>query len=490
VRFSSGARRQQGEEGKMSTQKRLSRRSLLGTGAKVLGAGGVMVAVAACAATPTPQVVEKLVKETVIVKETVVVEAPKAAEAVVVKVLMPEFGEYYDKILVDTSDWFKEENPGVSFDWTFARQHQEKLLTLVASGLAPDITYINYINAISIAYRGVLRPMDEWFSAAGLKPDDFLYGVMHSYIWRGKIYGMPITYDAMGFYWNKNVYEEVGLDPEKPPKTIAELEEHSDKILKKDDAGNILRIGYSPSVMTFITFAFMRGGEFYDAASDKVTADHPANVEDLEWEVKQVQKLDVNKMSAFWSAAPDYTSPGNPFTVNTQGLVYGGWWNADFYEKAEGLRYGFTNVPSLTGDPKEQEKLYQPSWAVGVPQGAKQPEWAWKYIKYFTIDNGVECGLHAEQSCCYLPLVEEWIERWVTEKMKGQIQQYGREFFRNAMLAARWWPAMPVAAFYESEVRRAFDFAIHEQGTPAELLAKVRETVQSELDAVLAALGA
>ncbi|NPV08737.1 MAG: extracellular solute-binding protein [Anaerolineae bacterium] len=475
----------------MSKEGKVSRRSFVLGGSRLVGAAGAMAALSACAA--TPQVVEKVVKETVevekVVKETVVVEATTAPRSAVVQILMPEFGEYYDQILVDTSDWFREDHPEVTFEWSFAQQHQEKLLTQIASGLAPDITYVNYINGVSIAYRGVLLPMDEWFAAAGLSTDDFLYGVMHSYIWRGRAYAMPITYDAMGFYWNKNVYEEVGLDPEQPPRTIAELEAHSDKILLKDDAGNIQRIGYSPSSSTFVLFAFMRGGQFYDAENDLVTADDPPNVEDLEWEVAQVEKLDVDRMSSFWSAAPGYSSPGNPFTVNTQGLVYGGWWNADFYEKVEGLRYGFTNVPSLTGDPAEQEKLFQPSWAVAVPQGAKEPEWAWRYIKYFTVDNGVECGLHAEQSCCYLPIVEEWIDRWVEEKMAGQIKEYGKEFFTNAMLSARWWPAMPVAAMYNTEVSRAYDFAIHGQGTPAEVLAKTRETVQAELDGVLAALG-
>jgi len=44
-------------------------------------------------------------------------------------------------------------------------------------------------------------------------------------------------------YYNKNVFREVGLDPEKPPKDTEELRQVSEKMVKRDAHGNVTRTG-------------------------------------------------------------------------------------------------------------------------------------------------------------------------------------------------------------------------------------------------------
>jgi len=496
---------------------RFTRRALLLSGAKGAAGGGVLLALAACGATPTPQVIEKVVEkevtkviekevtklvegtpqvvqQTVVVKETVVVQAPtKAVEPVTVELLTPDWGEKYNKIVFeDVAGWFHDQHPECTIKHVPAQSHQEKLLTQIAGGMPPDLTYINYVNAIGFAFRGVLLPLDERFAAANLAIDDFLHGVTHSLMWNGKIYGFPMCYDAMGFYWNKNVYEEVGLDPEKPPRTIAELEEHSKKILKKTATGDIERVGYAPSSFSFITFAYMRGGQFYLDNEKKVTADDPKIVEDLQWEVALMKDLDVNKVSAFWSANSEAINAGTVFPAGKMGLKYDGiWMGSTFEEAAAGtdFRYGLTYVPSVNGDIKEQEKLYQPSWGLGIPQGAKQPDWAWRFAKWYQVDNGLDVCVYTESTELYKPLVDKWIDRYVEEKLGGQIKAYGKEFLQATSMARSWWPAMPVSSMYNDEVGRAYDYAVHDQATPKQALADCTTKVQTELDRVLAALG-
>ena len=50
--------------------------------------------------------------------------------------------------------------------------------------------------------------------------------------WEGGIYGVPFNTDTRFFFWNKDHFAEVGLDPEKPPTTWAELEEYALKLDK------------------------------------------------------------------------------------------------------------------------------------------------------------------------------------------------------------------------------------------------------------------
>ncbi len=66
---------------------------------------------------------------------------------------------------------------------------------------------------------------------------DFGAGRMWGYVQ----YGI----DVYGLTWNKDQFREVGLDPEKPPKTWDEFREYAKKLTKRDAQGNITRVGYA-----------------------------------------------------------------------------------------------------------------------------------------------------------------------------------------------------------------------------------------------------
>jgi len=63
---------------------------------------------------------------------------------------------------------------------------------------------------------------------------------------KGQMWGYPqYGIDVYGLTWNKDQFKEVGLDPEKPPKTWAEFREYAKKLTKRDAQGNITRVGYA-----------------------------------------------------------------------------------------------------------------------------------------------------------------------------------------------------------------------------------------------------
>ena len=41
----------------------------------------------------------------------------------------------------------------------------------------------------------------------------------------GTLYGVPMQYNLQYLYYNKDLFEEAGLDPEQPPTTMEELAE-------------------------------------------------------------------------------------------------------------------------------------------------------------------------------------------------------------------------------------------------------------------------
>ncbi len=48
--------------------------------------------------------------------------------------------------------------------------------------------------------------------------------------YEGRLYGVPLYADVSALFWNKDLFRQAGLDPEKPPTSLAEIREYADKI--------------------------------------------------------------------------------------------------------------------------------------------------------------------------------------------------------------------------------------------------------------------
>jgi len=122
---------------------------------------------------------------------------------------------------------------------------QQKIFTAAVGGKIADILFIDTSWLPGFLKEGMLEPVPEqdtrdWLSA--VSPEI----VALSYEIDGKIYGIPqFGVDIYGITWNKEQFEEVGLDPNQPPKTFAELMEYSKKLAKTDASGNLTRVGYA-----------------------------------------------------------------------------------------------------------------------------------------------------------------------------------------------------------------------------------------------------
>ncbi len=73
-------------------------------------------------------------------------------------------------------------------------------------------------------------------SAEGLLPDDYptddlVDTVQDFFRVDGELFSMPFNNSNAILYYNKDAYEEAGLDPEQPPETIAEVREHSEALV-------------------------------------------------------------------------------------------------------------------------------------------------------------------------------------------------------------------------------------------------------------------
>lgn len=136
----------------------------------------------------------------------------------------------------------------------------------------------------------VVAPMQEFIDAEKFSLSDFETNVLAYYTVDGKLYGMPYNTSNPMLYYNKDHFKAAGLDPNKPPRTYAEVLDVAKKLTKKD-GDKVTQYGYSMAIYGwFFEQLLAASGGLYldngngrDARATKAAFNGPEGVKILTW---------------------------------------------------------------------------------------------------------------------------------------------------------------------------------------------------------------
>lgn len=97
-----------------------------------------------------------------------------------------------------------------------------------------------------------IEPMQNYIDKDKFSTADFEQNVLGYYTVGGKLYSMPWNTSAPILYYNKDLFKAAGLDPNKPPRTYAEVLDYATKLTKKDASGKVIVSGYGISIYGWI----------------------------------------------------------------------------------------------------------------------------------------------------------------------------------------------------------------------------------------------
>ena len=112
-------------------------------------------------------------------------------------------------------DRFEKENPGIKVEVTTIPygEYQQRLLTAVQGGNAPDVATLDQIWVAAFAKAGVVMPLDDLAKTAGISADTFFKGAWDSANYDGKLWGVPFNVDVWSFtYYNNALLKAAGVD--------------------------------------------------------------------------------------------------------------------------------------------------------------------------------------------------------------------------------------------------------------------------------------
>ncbi|MBC7223919.1 MAG: sugar ABC transporter substrate-binding protein, partial [Anaerolineae bacterium] len=219
----------------MSGKKRITRREFI-RWAGLAAAGLTGAAALGSCAQPTPQVIEK---EKIVTKEVekVVTATPAPEEIELTFFNWASAEEATRKNIEALMAEFQKQNPGVKFknvQFGFG-DIQNQTLIAITGGNPPDIVQQSSNMPFELAAMGALEPLDDYVSKEYL--DDNWPGALAAGTWDGKLYALPWIITPHAFWYNKKLMAELGLDPEKPPSTIDELNAACEVAKAKDIYG-------------------------------------------------------------------------------------------------------------------------------------------------------------------------------------------------------------------------------------------------------------
>jgi sn-glycerol 3-phosphate transport system substrate-binding protein len=210
---------------------------------------------------------------------------------------------------------FEAENPRIKIRPTYSGTYQEsitKVMTAHKSGTPPVASVLLSTDMFSLIDEEVVVPVSDALSgsadAAWLKT--FFPAFMENSQEGGKTWGVPFQRSTIVLYWNKELFKEAGLDPEKAPKTWEEQREFAKKLTKRDASGNVTQWGISIPSSGFPYWLFQAlttqaGAILANQEGTKTDFAAPGVVEALQYWVDLAQKDKVHPPGIVeWGTTP------------------------------------------------------------------------------------------------------------------------------------------------------------------------------------------
>lgn len=215
---------------------------------------------------------------------------------------------------------------------------EEKLPAAIASGTAPALVIRGNFDTATYAENGVLIPLDDFFEVSGLSKADFSEASIGALQYGGKQYMIPMQVHSTFLYWNKDLFEAAGLDPDTPPTTWDEVAEYAKKIT--DSSKKIYGVGFpvSGAPCYFNAMFKSNGGDVFNEEGTASALDSEANLKTLEY----IQTLALEGCVPIGSTGAD---TDNLMLADQLGIYCGGPWLISGLRENE-INFGVTGMPS------------------------------------------------------------------------------------------------------------------------------------------------
>ncbi|MBW7929199.1 MAG: ABC transporter substrate-binding protein [Fimbriimonadaceae bacterium] len=341
---------------------------------------------------------------------------------------------------------------------------QDKTLLATSGGNPPDVAGLFGPNVAQYADNMAVMPLTEFCKEAGIGPEDYIPCYWDIGFYKGEVYSLPTTPASTALHYNRALLKAAGLDPDRPPKTIEELDAYAEKLTKRN--GSRIEVsGFLPNEPGWWNWSwgYFFGGTLLEG--DTITANSPENIRAYEWIQSYTKKFGAGDIQAFRSGFGNFSSPQNPFMSQKVAMVLQGVWMYNFISQfAPELDWAAAPFPHPADRPDLAEPTLVDLDVLVIPVGAKHPKEAFEFIKFVQSQKGMELLCMGQRK--HSPLRE--VSQGFYENHPNPYIRLFTElaYSKNAISA----PKIGIWPEYQAELNSAFDEVYLMRKTPKEAL--------------------
>lgn len=253
----------------------------------------------------------------------------------------------------------------------------DKVLTALTGSAPPDVLVLSGgDNVKSWAVEGLVDELTSAINTGGIDLEDIFSAPLEQCVMDGKYYCLPWGTDLYALFWNKDLFEAAGLDPDKPPQTMEELVAMSEMLTKVDANGKLQQIGFIPDLSWSHTDLYVRmfGGFWYNDDGTQLTVNSQPMIDAYTWQQQFYSKYGFDNVLSFSSSFGEYSSPDHPFYAGKVAMMVEGEWQTgpNFIQnfKPE-LNYGVVAFPPPADHPERANTVVNQGTVAVIPSGAK-----------------------------------------------------------------------------------------------------------------------
>lgn len=360
---------------------------------------------------------------------------------------------------------------------------QNKTLLAVAGGNPPDVAGLFGPNMSQYADAKAVMPLDDFCREKGITAADYIPIYWDMGVFQGHLYALPSVPASTALHYNKQMLRDAGLDPEKPPQTLEELDAMAAKITKQDAQGKFAKAGFIPAEPGWWNWGWgeVFGGRFWDGQS-KITADDPGNIEAMTWVQSYSKKYGATRLQSFRSGFGNFSSPQNAFLSSKVAMELQGVWMYNFIDKyapqleKPTLNWAAVPFPHPANHPELANHTFADEDILVIPRGAKHPKEAFEFIAFVQSQEGMELLCMGQKK--HSPLSHVSPEFYA--KHPNPYIKLFADLAKGKNAQAP--PKIGIWPEYQAELSNAFDAIALLHETPEQALKHVQQRMQPKMD--------
>ncbi|MBD2384075.1 ABC transporter substrate-binding protein [Cylindrospermum sp. FACHB-282] len=275
------------------------------------------------------------------------------------------------KLLTQVLQDFEAQHPAIKVKYeVISDQYMDVIKTRLIGEAAPDVFYLDALEAPFLMSQNVLEPLDVYITPE-FDLEDFEEPLLNSFKSQNHIYGLPKDYSTLALFYNKKAFTAAGLSS--PPTTWDELRNYSQQLTGKF---NKYGFGIIPELARQAYKIKAFGGQIVDQNGYAAFAGE-AGLQGLQLVIDQYQK----DRTAAQKSDVGTNSGSEMFGQSKVAMVIEGNWAIPYLEETfPQLDFATAEVPRINN--KKGTMVFTVAYVMN--KQAKHKAEAWELISYLT----------------------------------------------------------------------------------------------------------